>query len=242
MRIHQTLYTSGRFLHDLHGNKIVLRGVNLPLLDSWNFPGSDALNAIEQTGANAVRIQWYVNYPNPDRPRFSLTDLDDFLQRCGKGGIVPILMLADLTCVSDPAQVNSQLIPWWTSSEVVAMLSKHVPYLIINVANEVGIYRWADDSDAALASYSAAYESAIGSIRETGLAIPIMIDAPDCGTSLDASSRSDNNSSAPTLIATCYSVVTPTGPLTMACRSSQNALARSCLLCLAKWPTSRTIK
>jgi hypothetical protein len=47
---------------------LLLRGINLPLLDDWNFPENDVLAEPTLTGTNAIRIQWYVNYPNPDRP------------------------------------------------------------------------------------------------------------------------------------------------------------------------------
>jgi mannan endo-1,4-beta-mannosidase len=186
MGTQKTLYTAGRDLYSRDGTKIVLRGVNLPLLDDWNFPGKDALADLALTHANAVRIQWYVNYGDPNRPAYSVADLDGVLERCGAAGIVPIVMLADLTCASDASLVNAQLIPWWTSADVVSVLQKHTAYLIINLANEVGTYRWADDSTAALASYAAAYVTAIGAIRKAGIEVPIMIDAPDCGSSLDA--------------------------------------------------------
>jgi mannan endo-1,4-beta-mannosidase len=186
MATHATLYTSGRYLYGRDGKQITLRGINYPLLDDWNFPGKDALAEIAKTGANALRIQWYVNYGSPDRPKYSLTDLDNFLLRCATAGMIPILMLSDLTCASDANLVNTQLIPWWTSAKVIKVLQKHAKYLIINIANEVGFYRWADDPNAALASYAAAYATAIASMRKAGLIVPLMIDAPDCGTSLDA--------------------------------------------------------
>ncbi len=184
--MNDTLTTAGRFLQDRAGNRLILRGINLPLLDDWNFPANDVLTEPMLTGANAIRIQWYVNYPSRDRPDFSIGDLSGVLQKCGAAGIVPIVMLADLTCGSDADQVNADLIPWWTSPEVVAILTAHQQYLIINIANEVGVYRWADDPEAALASYGSAYRQAIARIRATGLKVPLLIDAPDCGTSLDA--------------------------------------------------------
>lgn len=186
MATHSTLYTSGRHLHDRHGHNLVLRGLDLPLLDNWDFPVSDALEQIGQTGANAIRIQWYVQYPNPSRPPFSVTDLDRVLHRCNRADIVPIVMLADLTCASDVDQLNATLVPWWTSSDVVAVLRDHANCVIVNLANELGNYRWADAPDAALGSYQAAYATAIASFRATGLSVPLMIDAPDCGTSIDA--------------------------------------------------------
>lgn len=186
MPVNDTLTTVGRFLQDRNGQQLILRGINLPLLDDWNFPSNDVLSEPIRTGANAIRIQWYVEYPNPDRPDFLLDDLSTVLGRCGAAGIVPIVMLADLTCAFDANQVNTTLTPWWVSPEVVAVLSAHQKYLIINIANEVGVYRWADDAEAALASYSSAYRDAITQIRASGLTVPLLIDAPDCGTSLDA--------------------------------------------------------
>ena len=87
MATHATLYTSGADLCGLDGKKIILRGVDYPLLDDWNFPGKDSLAEIAKTGANAIRIQWYVNYGSPDRPKYSLNDLDSFLLRCATAGI-----------------------------------------------------------------------------------------------------------------------------------------------------------
>jgi mannan endo-1,4-beta-mannosidase len=34
-------YVEGRYLYDNDRRKVILRAINLPLLDDWNFPGSD---------------------------------------------------------------------------------------------------------------------------------------------------------------------------------------------------------
>ena len=181
----ETFYTDGRHLHDPNGKKIVLRGINLPLLDDWDFPPGSKLSDLEQTGANAVRIQWYINYGKADRPAYTLADLDGFLTQCKAKRMIPILGLWDVTCLADAALVNTQLIPWWTSDEVVAVLNKHKQYLIINLANELGFVRWSADPVAALTAFKDAYKSALTSLRQK-LHMPVMIDAPDCGTSIDA--------------------------------------------------------
>jgi mannan endo-1,4-beta-mannosidase len=181
-----TLYIAGRHLYDTTGRKVILRGVNLPLLDDWNFPGSDKLTDLERTGANAVRIEWYKDYGNPARPAYTVTDLDNFLTKCKTNRMIPILGLWDLTCNDNSGLLNSQLISWWTTNPVLGVLKKHQQYLIINLANELGVYRWAGNQAAALANFKNAYKSAITSIRSAGLNMPIMIDAPDCGSSLHA--------------------------------------------------------
>jgi mannan endo-1,4-beta-mannosidase len=182
---HTTLYVDGRFLRDRGGALIIPRGVNLPLLDDWSFPGSDYLDAVAGIGANVVRIQWYINYPDPDRPSYTIADLDGVLTRCKALGLIAIVQLADFTCQSDVAQLNAQIIPWWTSDEVAGMLNKHQDNIILNLANELGFFHWAADSAAALSTYVSAYGAGIARLR-TVLSMPVMIDAPDCGTSLDA--------------------------------------------------------
>jgi len=181
----ETFYTDGRHLHDPNGKKIVLRGINLPLLDDWNFPPGNKLADLEQTGANAVRIQWYIKYGNAERPAYTLADLDAFLTQCKAMRMIPIVGLWDVTCQADPTLVNTQLIPWWTSDEVVTVLNKHKQYVIINLANELGFVRWVADPVSALSAFKNAYTTALTSIREK-LHMPVMIDAPDCGTSIDA--------------------------------------------------------
>jgi mannan endo-1,4-beta-mannosidase len=186
-----TFYVRGRYLFDNTHNKVLLRGINLPLLDDWDFPASHNLPELEKTGANAVRIQWYIDYPNapppaPQRPAYDLTHLDGFLDECRQNRIIPILMLADCTCEPDTQLVNTKLVPWWTRADVVAVLNKHRKYLIINLGNEVGNYRWAGATVAALNAFKDAYKQAIVSIRNAGLQMPIMIDAPDCGTTIGA--------------------------------------------------------
>lgn len=183
-----TFYVEGRHLYDPDGNKIILRGLNLPLLDDWGFPAGDKLADVELTGANAIRIQWYINYPrrpdDPERPAYGAADLDTFLTRCKANHMIPILGLWDVTCNKNVALLNTQLMPWWSSDEIVAVLNKHQQYLIINLANELGVYRWADSDPALLDTFKNAYKSALTQIRQK-LHAPIMIDAPDCATSID---------------------------------------------------------
>src|SRR2546426_7162416 len=55
------LFVMGRILYDAFGHEVILRGINLPLLDDWNFPEGDAFDELVKTNANAVRIQWYID-------------------------------------------------------------------------------------------------------------------------------------------------------------------------------------
>lgn len=124
-----------------------------------------------------------MNYP--ERPAYTVADLDTFLRRCRESSIIPIVQLHDHTCAEDPALLNN-LIAWWTDPKVVKVLKSHRRYLIINLANELGHYRWLGESSSALDKFKDAYKKGITSIRNAGLNMPIMIDAPDCGSSISA--------------------------------------------------------
>lgn len=183
-----TLYVKGRYLYDAQGKKIILRGINLPLLDNWDFPQRDRsgkLPELAKTGANTVRIQWHANYGNPDRLPYSLADLDDCLTQCKIAQMLPILALWDVTCKADITLLDRQIISWWTSDSVLAVLKKHQRYLIINLANELGHYRWTGHpTNALLHEFRDAYKTAISRIRQH-LHGPIMIDAPDGGSTIE---------------------------------------------------------
>jgi mannan endo-1,4-beta-mannosidase len=179
-----TLHTRGRHLYHGNGSKIVLRGVNLPLFDDWSFPQRHLLSEVAKTGANAVRIQWYQNYNQSARPAVSAKDLDKILTQCRAYGLIPILYLADSTCKRDLNLLNRQLVPWWISPPILTVLKKHQRYLIVNLANELGHYRWTDDRASALTDFKNAYQQAVATIRQH-LQVPIAIDAPDCGSSIE---------------------------------------------------------
>jgi mannan endo-1,4-beta-mannosidase len=181
---------SGRYwLRDNEHNRIILKGINLPLLDDWLFPATNPIGKLDQlakSGANCVRIQWYDDYDSDGRPPYSTSDLDRVLEACRTSRLIPLVTLFDCTCEPDPELVNTQLMSWWTRPDVLAVLKRHQRYLIINLANELGSYRWQNWSQTALNNFKNAYKKAITTIRNSGLRAPIMIDAPDCGTSVNA--------------------------------------------------------
>lgn len=176
------LFVMGRTLCDSLGREVILRGVNLPLLDDWNFPQGDGFDELVKTNANAVRIEWYVDYNSPARPAYSTDDLDNFLTRCRAAKVIPIVGIWDGTCKSDIGLLANTILPWWKSAS--AMLDQHKKYLIVNLANELGFYEWDANPAQALADFVAAYKSAITAVRQY-LHVPIMIDAPDGGTRID---------------------------------------------------------
>ena len=185
-----SMYVSGRFLYNHCGEKVILRGVNYPVLDDWDFPanmnnGNERLKEIEKTGANCVRIEWFNNYGDPRRSTYSLKDLDSLLTRCARFKMIPIVGLWDLTTTNDWEGFPQTITAWWTQPAVVQLIKKHQRYLIINLANEMGKYFWTNFSQADLAKYESNYKTCIASVRNAGIHVPLMIDATDGASRLD---------------------------------------------------------
>jgi mannan endo-1,4-beta-mannosidase len=182
------LYVSGRFLHDRRGRQVILRGVDYPLADDPQLPAADAISEIAKTGANAIRLQWYISYSEPSDPArpplLTPEALGAVLDECIAANIIPIVMIADDTSYADADSVNTDILPWWTSREVMEVMQARQHCLILNLANEVGFVRWSSDANAS-GDYLSAYKTAIASMRAAGYTMPLMIDAPDGGTTID---------------------------------------------------------
>src|ERR1019366_1016723 len=103
---------------------------------------------------------------------------------CISNKMIPILELHDLSCQPNTADVDT-LVNWYTTPARVAIFTKYQHSLIINVANELGFVNWAGNPSIAQQAYQDSYDSAIHVMRRAGINVPIMIDAPDCGTSID---------------------------------------------------------
>lgn len=179
------LKVNGRDIYDLCKQQVLLKGVNYPVLDDWDFPASSEKSAeIAQTGANAVRIQWYINYGNQSRPGYALSDLDTVISRVARLDMIPILELHDYTCAGDLSALNTTVTAWYTSQPVLALIDKHKEYLIVNILNEAGEVRWAQNPAQAEQNFKNAYIQAINTLRNAGIHTLLMIDAPDCGSTL----------------------------------------------------------
>ncbi len=180
------LSTSGRFLLDPQGLRIILRGINMQTWDDPNFPATNSTRSLEWADANAVRIQWYADYTvsGSRSAQLPISDLVGVLNDCRQHALIPVVMLADLTQTPDRVDlINSKLVPWWIDNK--AALLPFSERLIINIANEAGVDRWSGDPNA-LNSYVQVYKQAITSLRSAGYLVPLMIDAPDGGSTLDA--------------------------------------------------------
>src|ERR1035437_3845580 len=66
----------GRFLQDVHGNNILMRGVNVPVYKSgWADDLDTVAAAIALTKTNVVRLEWWA-VPPGGAPEYTVANLD----------------------------------------------------------------------------------------------------------------------------------------------------------------------
>ncbi len=185
------LTVQGRYLKDLNGNNLILRGVNVPIYgNGWTgdlFPVADAIK--NNTKSNAVRLLWYspqiLNAIGNPPYYASLANLDDAITAYAERNMISVVFLRDLTVNHDHTVtgLTNTTIAFWTDAAVLALIEKHKNHLIINLMNEWGA-TWDNNSLGGPNGQSVfinAYSNIVNQIRAAGVTVPIMIDAPDGG-------------------------------------------------------------
>ena len=192
-----TLQVVNKNLVTVSGQTITLRGINYPLIDDGNINPADAvsyqfyINEAAKTGANAIRLPWYTNgvhWRDVQTPGtlngYNVNGhLNNIIAYCISKKMIPILEIHDLTCSDDWSSFNTTVMNFWTSPSVLALIENNKSHLIINLANEFDKVRWANNPTKALTTFKNNYNTAIATLRNAGIKVPIMIDAPDCGQS-----------------------------------------------------------
>jgi len=201
-----TLQVIGKDLTAINGESIVLRGVNYPFINQGDISLDDAagyqhyIDEVAATGANAVRIPWYTsgqNWRDIPGPQTNGTPgtvdgyvtnghLSNIIAYCISKQLVPILSIHDddyITCKDNWAYFNSTVMDFWTSQEVLNLIETNRSQLIINLANEFDYVRWGGNQASELNTFKTNYLAAVSTLRNAGVNVPIMIDAPDCGQS-----------------------------------------------------------
>ena len=186
--------TNGNKIVDPCGNEFVMRGVNYSLADDWNFPGNlnngkELSSQIILANPNTVRIQWYVDYGQPSRPSLTLAGLDSVISRFAAANITTVLEIHDFTHIhTDTTAFNTQVIGWWTSQLVLNLINKHKSHIFVNVANEYGPamypapnYTLNPNYASQITTWVTHYKTIITSLRNAGIEVPIIIDAPNYG-------------------------------------------------------------
>lgn len=172
-----TFTVDGRHLYDRCGEQVVLRGVNEMIVWSPGKDGDPEFAEIAKTGANSVRIVW--------NEEGTAAELDTAITNAVAQELIP--MVEHHGATGDLSKVP-EVVDWWVQPDVVAVLKKHEPYLLLNIANEAGATVTQDD-------FVSTYRTAIDRLRATGLVLPLVIDAPQWGQNIDML-----QSTGPTLI------------------------------------------
>ncbi|MEO8733477.1 MAG: cellulase family glycosylhydrolase [Flavobacteriales bacterium] len=183
----QTIHVAGRYIIGPCGDTLTLKGVNYAPYNWGYSPDQSWIAEIASTGANCVRLPWYAFLTTPGTPETTygnISNLYNVVASCITHDLIPIIELHDLTCQNDSASLLI-LSNFYSSSPIMAMLNAYSRNIIINVANESLFVDFDADPVTAQATYVNTYTTIVTNLRNAGVTVPIMIDAPDCGTNLD---------------------------------------------------------
>jgi mannan endo-1,4-beta-mannosidase len=169
----ETLTVKGRNLYDVNNEQVVLRGINEMFIWSDDVTGDIFMPEIAKTGANTVRIVWL---SDGESPKASPENLDIVIQNCIDNGMFPMPELHGATGEFNKLQKQ---VDYWVKPKVVAVLKKHEPYIMVNIANECGAH------GVEAGEFTDGYKKAIDRIRKTGLKCPLIIDASGWGQDLE---------------------------------------------------------
>jgi mannan endo-1,4-beta-mannosidase len=182
-----TIHVNGRYILGPCNDTLILKGVNYaPYNWGWS-PTQLRINQIAQSGANCVRLPWYVTTPDGPTPQATfnnLVNLDSALSKCVQNKMIPIVELHDLTCVNNATALVT-LSNFFVQPAVKTLIAKYKHSLIINIANEALWVSWASNPTTAQSTFSNTYANIVNTIRSNSITVPIMIDGSECGTNLD---------------------------------------------------------
>lgn len=182
-----TIHVSGRYILGPCNDTLILKGVNYaPYNWGWS-PTQLRINQIAQSGANCVRLPWYVTTPDGPTPQTTynnLVNLDSALSKCVQNKMIPIIELHDLTCVNNATALVT-LGNFFVQPAVKILINKYKHSIILNIANEALFVAWASNPTTAQNTFSNTYGAIVNTIRSNSITVPVLIDGPECGTNLD---------------------------------------------------------
>ena len=160
------MYTQGSDLYTYCGEKVLLRGLNQ--MSIWTDASGSSYPAIASFGSNAVRIVFAESG--------NATGLDTLLTKAEANKMIPIPEIHDATgnIGGVPGTVT-----WWTQPSVVAVIKNHEKWMLLNIANESG------DNNVSDSTFQSTYTSAITSIRNAGIVVPLVIDGSGWGQKVE---------------------------------------------------------
>lgn len=165
--VHKGMYIDGKTLKKADGTPFVLRGINHA--HAW-YKDQDiiALDAIEKTGANCVRI---VCADGDKWSKDSKESIEKLIDEVHSRGMVVILEVHDATGDNNFEPLDNAASFWVEMSDVLKGTEE---YCIVNIANE-----WGGKWDSKM--WSEGYTKVIPRLRTAGIENVIMVDCPGWG-------------------------------------------------------------
>ncbi len=152
-------------LFDARNNEFVIRGMNMP--HAW-FTNSSfkALDELTKYNVNCVRIVWEVG--------LQVAELEKVVEHCVDLQMIPMIELHNATGDSTDTKLL-EMVQYYTSDEMKALVKKYESYILLNIANEWGDHSMSDEY------WRDAYNKAVRIMRNAGYKTTIVIDAPGWG-------------------------------------------------------------
>lgn len=156
-------------LIDAEGKVFIIRGINNP--HAWfGEKAYRALDDIQATGCNTVRVVW--------NTRGNDADLERIIQRCIELEMIPMVELHDVTGNTSGDRL-AEMAEWYAVPARAEMLRKYERFLLLNIANE-----WGNHSTKA-PYWESSYARCVEIMRQAGYTTTLVIDAPGWGQNLE---------------------------------------------------------
>jgi mannan endo-1,4-beta-mannosidase len=160
-------FVTGGRLYDKFGNDFIPRGINNP--DVWfdigdQYLAYNALDNIAAYGANVVRIVWQTNATGGTSAL-----LQRILRHVVELKLVPLVELHDVTGGTSNQDLLN-MVAYYTSAPIKAILLQYEAFLLINIANE-----WSGND------FRGGYTAAVQAMRTAGINHALIVDANGFG-------------------------------------------------------------
>lgn len=177
----------GTNLQDACGNNFVMRGINVPLVWFVNQTLNNIGNIRSNTNANALRLVVGNGYsPNDgtgDNWNMNDANWQQATELCIDNDMIPMLEVHNILGSNDPADLQA-VADWWANQAGFLTQEGIEEYVLINIANEWGSWQMANADQA---TWRDSYIDAIQTIRDAGITTTIVVDAPNYGQDIEAS-------------------------------------------------------
>ncbi|MEP7322937.1 MAG: cellulase family glycosylhydrolase [Saprospiraceae bacterium] len=195
---HYTFYVDkndSNKLKDPCGHPVRLIGINKMSIFSLEAEKEARyFEEIAKTGSNCVRIVWAARYPIEvnDKKDFlgaPTTDstLENLIKKCIQHRLIPIIEAHDAT---GDWSLRERVMNLWERPEIISLIKKYENYIILNIGNEIG--GSTGSANESNQEYVIWYKDVVSRMRNKGLQVPLMIDAPEWGKNMTRMSEVGN--------------------------------------------------